>query len=87
MASFCMPGLHEHRPEQAESGRAAMAEAVARAGGRPVTQLATQGNHRPDVDFHRHPVAKLPGQGDCALGVAPWLWKFGKTLTARVRQG
>ncbi len=78
-------GIYWHRPEQAEVARAVMAEVDARVGGRLVTELAAEDNYWPAEDYHQHYFANHPGQGYCAMVVAPKVEKFRRTFRERVK--
>ena len=79
-------GIYWHRPEQAEVARDVLAEANARLGGRVVTELVAEDNYWPAEDYHQHYFANHPGQGYCAVVVAPKVEKFRKTFAARIRR-
>ena len=79
-------GIYWHRPEQAEVARAVLAEANARLDGRVVTELEAEDNYWPAEAYHQHYFANNPGQGYCAVVVAPKVEKFRKTFAARMRQ-
>jgi peptide-methionine (S)-S-oxide reductase len=78
-------GIYWHRVEQAEVAREVLAEVNAALGGRVVTELAAESNYSPAEGYHQHYFASHPGQGYCAMVVAPKVAKFRKTFAARVR--
>ena len=79
-------GIYWHRPEQGEVAREVLAEVNARLGGRAVTELVAEDNYWPAEDYHQHYFANNPGQGYCAVVVAPKVEKFRKTFSARIRR-
>ncbi len=65
--------------------REVLAEAQQAHGGRVVTELKTRRNYSRAEAYHQHYFAQHPGQGYCALVVAPKVEKFRKTFRARVK--
>lgn len=79
-------GIYWHTPEQAVVAAEVLAEANAEWGGRVVTELAAEAAYWPAEAYHQHYFANHPGQGYCAMVVAPKVAKFRKTFAARVRR-
>ena len=79
-------GIYWHRPEQADVAREVMAELHAALAGRVVTELMAEANYWPAEAYHQHYFANHPGQGYCALVVAPKLEKFKASFAKRVRR-
>jgi peptide-methionine (S)-S-oxide reductase len=80
-------GIYWHTPAQAAVAAELLAEVNAALGGRAVTELAAEANYWPAEGYHQHYFANHPGQGYCAMVVAPKVAKFRKTFAARVRPG
>ena len=78
-------GIYWHEAAQAEVATAVRAEANAAWGGRVVTEIAPLSNYWRAEDGHQHFFAQHPGQGYCAMVVAPKLAKFRKTFKARIK--
>ena len=78
-------GIYWHRPDQAVVAGEVLAEANAAVGGRAVTELVAESQYWPAEPYHQHYFANHPGQGYCAMVVAPKVVKFRKTFADRVR--
>jgi peptide-methionine (S)-S-oxide reductase len=78
-------GIYWHDQAQREVAQAVLNEAQAAQGGRVVTELEKLDNYWPAEDYHQHYFARNPGQGYCAMVVAPKVEKFKKTFRARLR--
>ena len=79
-------GIYWHTPDQAVVAAEVLAEVNAELGGRAVTELVAEAQYWPAEAYHQHYFANHPGQGYCAMVVAPKVAKFRKTFAARVRQ-
>lgn len=79
-------GIYWHTPDQAVVAAQVLAELNAQLGGRAVTELAAEAEYWPAEAYHQHYFANHPGQGYCAMVVAPKVAKFRKTFTARIRR-
>ncbi len=73
-------GIYWHTPEQEAVVRGVLAEANQAVGGRAVTELAPLDNYWPAEAHHQHYYANHPGQGYCAIVVAPKVEKFRRTF-------
>ena len=73
-------GIYTQTPEQAELARAVIAEVNAATGNRVVTELEPLSSYWPAEAYHQNYFAQHPGQGYCALVVAPKVEKFRKTF-------
>ena len=73
-------GIYTQTPEQAELARAVIAEVNAATGNRVVTELEPLSSYWPAETYHQNYFAQHPGQGYCALVVAPKVEKFRKTF-------
>jgi len=78
-------GIYWHAAEQAVVAGEVMAELDAALGGKVVTELVAEANYWPAEAYHQHYFANHPGQGYCAMVVAPKVAKFRKTFSERVR--
>ena len=78
-------GIYTQTPEQAELARAVIAEVNAATGNRVVTELEPLSSYWPAEAYHQNYFAQHPGQGYCALVVAPKVEKFRRTFHSRVR--
>jgi len=78
-------GIYFHDAEQERVAREVLAEVNAHHGGRVVTELLPEANYTRAEDYHQHYFANHPGQGYCALVVAPKVEKFKQTFANRVR--
>ncbi len=79
-------GIYWHRPEQVPTVREVLAELNTTLGGRVVTEVAPETNYWPAEAYHQHYFANHPGQGYCAMVVAPKVQNFVKTFAGRVRR-
>jgi peptide-methionine (S)-S-oxide reductase len=79
-------GIYWHTPDQAAVAAEVLAEANAELGGRVVTELMAETQYWSAEAYHQHYFAKHPGQGYCAMVVAPKVAKFRKTFAARLRR-
>ena len=77
-------GIYFHDPAQAEVAREVLAEVNVLHKGRVVTELLPETNYTRAEDYHQHYFANHPGQGYCAMVVAPKVEKFKKTFADRV---
>ena len=73
-------GIYTQTPEQAELAREVIAEVNAATGNRVVTELEPLSSYWPAEAYHQNYFAQHPGQGYCALVVAPKVEKFRKTF-------
>jgi peptide-methionine (S)-S-oxide reductase len=80
-------GIYWHDEAQRGVIDAVLAEAQAAHGGRVVTEVAREDNYSRAEDYHQHYFANHPGQGYCAVVVAPKVEKFRRTFKARVKAG
>ena len=78
-------GIYFEVPAHEAVAREVLAEANAAHGGRTVTELRALANYSRAEDYHQHYFANHPGQGYCAIVVAPKVEKFKRTFKARVR--
>ena len=78
-------GIYWHAAAQAVVASEVMAELNAALGGKVVTELVAEANYWPAEAYHQHYFANHPGQGYCAMVVAPKVAKFRKTFSDRVR--
>lgn len=69
-------GIYTHDDAQAAVAREVLAEVDAATGGRTVTELEPVRNYWPAEGYHQHYFARNPGQGYCAVVVAPKVDKF-----------
>ena len=78
-----------HLPARRVAGAVArepcVAEANAAHRGRVVTEIEPLANYSRAEAYHQHYFANHPGQGYCALVVAPKVEKFRKTFKARLK--
>lgn len=65
--------------------RQVLAQAQAAHGGRVVTEVQPLSNYTRAEDYHQHYFANNPGQGYCAVVVAPKVEKFMRTFKARLK--
>jgi peptide-methionine (S)-S-oxide reductase len=72
-------------PAHEAEARAVLQEANAALGGRVVTELLPLANYSRAEAYHQHYFAQHPGQGYCAMVVAPKVEKFKRTFKERVR--
>jgi peptide-methionine (S)-S-oxide reductase len=80
-------GIYLHEAGQDAVAREVLAEANEAHRGRVVTELKTLDNYWRAEDYHQHYFANHPGQGYCAVVVAPKVEKFRRTFKSRVRSG
>ena len=73
-------GIYWHGPAQAEVARAVLSEVVAAHPGKVVTELQPLEAFWPAEPEHHRYFARHPGQGYCALVVAPKVEKFRQTF-------
>ena len=78
-------GIFFEDPAHEAVAREVLAEANAAHGGRAVTELRALANYSRAEDYHQHYFANHPGQGYCAVVVAPKVEKFKRTFKARVK--
>ena len=78
-------GIYFEDPAHEAVAREVLAEANAAHGGRAVTELRALANYSRAEDYHQHYFANHPGQGYCAVVVAPKVEKFKRTFKARVK--
>ncbi|MEO7150908.1 MAG: peptide-methionine (S)-S-oxide reductase MsrA [Burkholderiaceae bacterium] len=78
-------GIYFHTPQQESVAREVIAEVDALHRGRVVTELQAERNYSRAEDYHQHYYANHPGQGYCAMVVAPKVEKFKKTFASRLR--
>ena len=81
-------GIYLHDAGQREVAQAVLDEAQGALGGlrgRIVTELVALQNYWPAEEYHQHYFARNPGQGYCAMVVAPKVEKFRATFRARLR--
>lgn len=78
-------GIYLHDAAQDAVAREVLAEANEAHRGRVVTELKNLDNYWRAEDYHQHYFANHPGQGYCAVVVAPKVEKFRRTFKARVR--
>jgi peptide-methionine (S)-S-oxide reductase len=69
-------GIYTHDEAQATVAREVIAEVNAATGGRVVTELQPVANYSRAEAYHQHYFAQHPGQGYCAVVVAPKVEKF-----------
>lgn len=74
-------GIYTHGEAQAGVAREVIAEVNAATGGRVVTELEPVANYWRAEPYHQHYFAQHPGQGYCALVVAPKVEKFRHSFT------
>ena len=78
-------GIYLHDEGQGAVAQSVLDEAQSAHGGRVVTELEMLANYSPAEAYHQHYFARNPGQGYCAVVVAPKVEKFKKTFKARLR--
>ena len=79
-------GIYFEGPEQERVAREVLAQADAEHGGRVVTEVKPLANYSRAEAYHQHYFASHPGQGYCAVVVAPKVQKFKRTFAARVKR-
>ena len=77
--------IYLHDEGQRAVAQSVLDEAQSAHGGRVVTELEMLANYSPAEAYHQHYFARNPGQGYCAVVVAPKVEKFKKTFKARLR--
>jgi peptide-methionine (S)-S-oxide reductase len=78
-------GIYLHDPAQEAVVREVLAEVNELNRGRVVTEVEPVDNYWRAEDYHQHYFANHPGQGYCAMVVAPKVEKFRRTFKQRVR--
>jgi peptide-methionine (S)-S-oxide reductase len=78
-------GIYWHTTEQEAVAQAVKTELNAQMGGRVVTEIQQEGNYSAAEAYHQHYFAQHPGQGYCAMVVAPKVEKFRKTFKHRIK--
>jgi peptide-methionine (S)-S-oxide reductase len=78
-------GIYLHDESQRAVAEAVRAEANAAHRGRVVTEIALLDNYARAEAYHQRYFANHPGQGYCAMVVAPKVEKFRKTFKARLK--
>jgi peptide-methionine (S)-S-oxide reductase len=78
-------GIYLHDGSQRAVAEAVRAEANAAHHGRVVTEIERLDNYSRAEAYHQHYFASHPGQGYCAMVVAPKVEKFRKTFKARLK--
>jgi len=78
-------GIYVTRDDQEAVAREIIAEVQQKIGRPVVTELARETNYSRAEDYHQHYFANHPGQGYCAMVVAPKVQKFVKTFSDRVK--
>ena len=79
-------GIYFEGPEQERVAREVLAQADAEHGGRVVTEVKPLANYSRAEAYHQHYFASHPGQGYCAVVVAPKVQKFKRTFAARLKR-
>ncbi|HEX5686446.1 MAG TPA: peptide-methionine (S)-S-oxide reductase MsrA [Ideonella sp.] len=74
-------GIYTHDDAQAEVAREVLAEVNAATGNRAVTELEPVANYWRAEAYHQHYFEQHPGQGYCAVVVAPKVEKFRHSFT------
>ena len=78
-------GIYLHDASQEPVVREVIAEANEAYRGRVVTEVAMLDNYSRAEAYHQHYFANHPGQGYCAMVIAPKVEKFRRTFQERVR--
>ena len=78
-------GIYVTRDDQQAVAREIIAEVQQKFGRPVVTELQREANYTRAEDYHQHYFANHPGQGYCAMVVAPKVQKFVKTFSERVK--
>jgi peptide-methionine (S)-S-oxide reductase len=78
-------GIYLHDESQRAVAEAVRAEADAAHHGRVVTEIEPLANYSRAEAYHQHYFGNHPGQGYCAMVVAPKVEKFRKTFKARLK--
>lgn len=79
-------GIYWQSEEQRQVASDVLAEVARRSTRPPVTELLPLQNYSRAEAYHQHYFANNPGQGYCAMVVAPKVEKFMRTFGHRVRQ-
>jgi len=79
-------GIYFHDAEQERIAREVLAEVQAAQRERVVTELAPVANYTRAEEYHQHYFANHPGQGYCALVVAPKVEKFRRTHASHLKR-
>jgi peptide-methionine (S)-S-oxide reductase len=80
-------GIYLHDPAQEPVVREVLAQVNELNRGRVVTEVMPVDNYWRAEDYHQHYFANHPGQGYCAMVVAPKVEKFRRTFRQRVKAG
>lgn len=80
-------GIYTQGEAQAAVAREVLAEVNAATGNRAVTELAPLSNYWRAEGYHQHYFAQHPGQGYCAVVVAPKVEKFRHTFGRLLKSG
>jgi peptide-methionine (S)-S-oxide reductase len=82
-------GIYIETPDQEAAARAVLAELVASGVHRQqvVTEVRPLANYSRAEAYHQRYFDNHPGQGYCAMVVAPKVEKFRRTFASRMRQG
>jgi len=78
-------GIYTHGPEQVAVARAVLDELQRESPVPVVTELLPEQNYSRAEDYHQHYFENHPGQGYCAMVVAPKVEKFKRSFAARFR--
>jgi len=78
-------GIYLHDPTQEAVVREVLDEVNELNRGRVVTEVEPVDNYWRAEDYHQHYFANHPGQGYCAMVVAPKVEKFRRTFRQRVK--
>ncbi len=78
-------GIYWHTPEQEAVAQAVRAELNEHLKGRVVTEIQREDSYSRAEAYHQHYFAQHPGQGYCAMVVAPKVEKFRKTFRHRIK--
>jgi peptide-methionine (S)-S-oxide reductase len=78
-------GIYLHDPAQEPVVREVLAQVNELNRGRVVTEVMPVDNYWRAEDYHQHYFANHPGQGYCAMVVAPKVEKFRRTFRERVK--
>lgn len=79
-------GIYVDNPAHEAVAREVLAEVQAAHGGKAVTELLALSNYSRAEGEHQHYFARHPGQGYCAMVVAPKLDKFRRRFAARLKR-
>jgi peptide-methionine (S)-S-oxide reductase len=79
-------GIYLSDPSDEAVAREVLAQVDELNRGRVVTELLPLANYWRAEDYHQHYFANHPGQGYCAMVVAPKVEKFRRTFKERVRR-